>query len=50
MVHDAGPDDRDLGAGATSPLRTSGRFVPRAWTVRDGAERRLLHSRPRSGL
>jgi hypothetical protein len=41
---------RDLGAGAASSLRTSGRFTPSARTVRDDAESRLLRSRPRSRL
>jgi hypothetical protein len=39
---------RDLGAGEAPPLRTSKQSVPRAQTVRDGIESRLLRSRPRS--
>jgi hypothetical protein len=41
---------RDLGAGATPSLRTSGRSAPGAWTVRDGVDNSLLRSRPRSRL
>jgi hypothetical protein len=41
---------RDLGTRAPPPLRTSRRFAPGAWMVRDGAECRLLRSRPRSCL
>jgi hypothetical protein len=37
-------------AGAAPPLCMSGRSMPGAWTIRDGAERRLLHRRPRSRL
>jgi hypothetical protein len=43
MVH-------DLGVEATPPLRMPGRSTPRARTVRDGIECRLLRSRPRSSL
>jgi hypothetical protein len=32
------------------PLCTSGWSAPRAWTVRDGTERHLLRSGPRSHL
>jgi hypothetical protein len=41
---------RGLGVGATPSLRMYGRSVPRARTVRDGAEGRLLRRRPRSRL
>jgi hypothetical protein len=44
------PDGLRPGAGATPPLRTSGRFAHVARTVCDGAEGLLLHSRPRSRL
>jgi hypothetical protein len=39
---------RDLGIGAAPSLRTSKRSAPRARTVRNGIEGRLLHSKPRS--
>jgi hypothetical protein len=39
---------RDLGTRVSPPLRTSKRSAPRAQTVRDGAEDRLLRSKPRS--
>jgi hypothetical protein len=41
---------RDLGTGAAPSLHTSGRPAPGARTVRDGAEDRLLLSRPKSRL
>jgi hypothetical protein len=44
------PESPRPGAGATPPLRTSGRSEPRAQTVRDGAEGLLVRSRPRSRL
>jgi hypothetical protein len=44
-VHSIGPDGPRPGAGATPPLRTSGRSVSEARTVRDGAEGLLLCSR-----
>jgi hypothetical protein len=40
----------DLGTGASPPLRISGRSTPGARMVRDGTERRLLRSKPRSLL
>jgi hypothetical protein len=40
----------DMGARETPSLRTSGRSTLVARTVRDGAEDRLLRSRPRSRL
>jgi hypothetical protein len=48
-VRGTGPDGPRPRAGAT-PLRTFGRSVSRARTVRDGANGLLLHSRPRSCL
>jgi hypothetical protein len=50
MVRDTGSDGPRPGAGASPPLRTSGRSAPRARTVRDGVELLLLCSRPRSRL
>jgi hypothetical protein len=44
-----GADDLRPSAGA-APLHMSGRSVPWAWTVRNGAEGRILCSRPRSLL
>jgi hypothetical protein len=41
---------QDLGIGVAPSLRTSGRSVPGARMVRDGAEDCLLCSRPRSRL
>jgi hypothetical protein len=49
-ISGTGSDDPRSSAGATPPLRTSGRSEPRARTIRDGAEGLLLRSRPRSHL
>jgi hypothetical protein len=43
-------DGQRLGAGASPPMRTSGRSTRKARTVRDGAEGLLLRSRLRSRL
>jgi hypothetical protein len=50
MVCDTVPDGPRPGAGASAPLRTSGRYVSGARTVCDGTEGLLLRSRPRSRL
>jgi hypothetical protein len=44
------PDGLRPGAGASPLLCMSGRSAPRAQTVRDGTEHRLLRSRPRTHL
>jgi hypothetical protein len=49
-VRGTGSDSPRPGVGATPSLRTSGRLVPGARTVRDGANGLLLCSRPRSRL
>jgi hypothetical protein len=50
MVRGTWPDGPRPSAGATPPLRTSGRPVPGARTVRDGAEGLLLRNIPISHL
>lgn len=50
MVRGPGPDGPRSGRGAAPPLRTSRQSMPRARTVRDCAEGRLLRSRSKSHL
>jgi hypothetical protein len=50
VLSTTGSDTRDLGTGVAPSLHTSGWSAPGAPTFRDGAEGRLLRSRPRSHL